>query len=86
MTLKGEAKIDNTGKKQFVGSAAFPTLTFPSDHAVISAELQYGPKQQPLRVTAWNIAAINNNPFEYWMDSAGAEYETNARTTASGQG
>lgn len=24
-----------------------------------------------LKVVSWNIAAINNNPFEYWMDSSG---------------
>mmetsp|Transcript_75501 Transcript_75501/g.125891 ORF Transcript_75501/g.125891 Transcript_75501/m.125891 type:complete len:569 (-) Transcript_75501:750-2456(-) len=27
-----------------------------------------------LRVVTWNIAAINNNPFEYWITHADAEY------------
>jgi len=27
-----------------------------------------------LRVTTWNIAAVNNNPFEYWITHADADY------------
>jgi len=29
-----------------------------------------------LRVTTWNIAAINNNPFEYWISSDDPSYES----------
>ena len=28
------------------------------------------PNSQEVRVATWNIAAINNNPFEYWVVSA----------------
>ena len=24
-----------------------------------------------IKVTHWNVAGVNNNPFEYWMDSTG---------------
>eukprot|EP00958_Prasinococcus_capsulatus_P017475 scaffold1973_cov399-Prasinococcus_capsulatus_cf.AAC.6 len=30
---------DNTGRKQFEDDIVFPTLDFPSDHAIISAKL-----------------------------------------------
>ena len=30
---------DNTGEGEFVDDAPFPTLTFPSDHALVCAEL-----------------------------------------------
>lgn len=33
------AKKDNTGKRVYVSDMIFPTLTFPSDHAVVSAVL-----------------------------------------------
>lgn len=32
-------KKDNTGKKEFKEGMVFPTLDFPSDHAIVSAEL-----------------------------------------------
>lgn len=35
-----------------------------------------------IKVTHWNIAGINNNPFEYWMDSTGTG---DAATTAAEQ-
>lgn len=27
-----------------------------------------------LRVVTWNIAAVNNNPFEYWITHQSREY------------
>lgn len=31
------------------------------------------PAGTPLNVATWNIAVINNNPFEYWITYSGAE-------------
>jgi hypothetical protein len=33
---------DNTGEKNFIEDMAFPTLTFPSDHAILSSIIQPG--------------------------------------------
>ena len=33
-------------------------------------------KLSELSVASWNIAAINNNPFEYWIESPDAEYDS----------
>ena len=33
------------------------------------------PEPSPLRVSTWNIAAVNNNPFEYWLTHPDADYE-----------
>lgn len=35
---------DNTGERKYVEDMAFPTLTFPSDHAILSTIIQPGPK------------------------------------------
>ena len=32
------------------------------------------PEKGTLRVATWNIAAINNNPFEYWITHDDADY------------
>ena len=32
------------------------------------------PEEGVLRVATWNIAAINNNPFEYWITHDDADY------------
>ena len=32
------------------------------------------PEKSTLRVATWNIAAINNNPFEYWITHDDADY------------
>ena len=34
------------------------------------------PERGVLRVATWNIAAINNNPFEYWITHEDADYNT----------
>eukprot|EP00939_MAST-03C_sp_MAST-3C-sp1_P004681 g4681.t1 len=34
-----------------------------------------GAGEAPLNVLSWNIAAINNNPFEYWITYEDIEYE-----------
>ena len=34
---------DNTGEKKYVEDMAFPTLNFPSDHAILSTIIQPGP-------------------------------------------
>ena len=31
-------------------------------------------QQQEMRVATWNIAAVNNNPFEYWITHSDADY------------
>jgi len=35
----GQVKKDNTGEERFIPDTAFPTLTFPSDHAVLACDL-----------------------------------------------
>ena len=35
-----DATKDNTGKRRFVDDIVFPTLEFPSDHAILSARLR----------------------------------------------
>ena len=32
------------------------------------------PQRGELRVATWNIAAINNNPFEYWITHDDPDY------------
>uniref|UniRef100_A0A7S0EEX2 Endonuclease/exonuclease/phosphatase domain-containing protein n=1 Tax=Phaeocystis antarctica TaxID=33657 RepID=A0A7S0EEX2_9EUKA len=44
---------------------------------VLVAWFSYGgsaPEKSTLRVATWNIAAINNNPFEYWITHDDADY------------
>ena len=38
---------------------------------------QAGRVRQPgeLRVATWNVAAVNNNPFEYWITHPDPEYD-----------
>ena len=67
---------DNTGERRFVEDMVFPTLTFPSDHGITSTVLQRR-KDRPYEAASvgrevaavtWNVAAVNNNPFEYWIN------------------
>lgn len=38
---------------------------------------KYSPKnKKSYKLTSWNIASINNNPFEYWISSNDDEYDT----------
>mmetsp|Transcript_63785 Transcript_63785/g.138709 ORF Transcript_63785/g.138709 Transcript_63785/m.138709 type:complete len:537 (-) Transcript_63785:26-1636(-) len=39
---------DNTGSGEFIGEMVFPTLQFPSDHALIAADLRLSPTKQEL--------------------------------------
>eukprot|EP01062_Namystynia_karyoxenos_P039744 TRINITY_DN288_c0_g1_i1.p1 TRINITY_DN288_c0_g1~~TRINITY_DN288_c0_g1_i1.p1 ORF type:complete len:667 (+),score=258.04 TRINITY_DN288_c0_g1_i1:110-2002(+) len=70
-TAVSDVQRDNTGKGTYNDDTVFPTLTFPSDHGVLAATLSMGDTK--LRVATWNVAAINNNPFEYWI-TAGPDY------------
>jgi hypothetical protein len=36
----GESARDNTGNREFAESVVFPTLAFPSDHAIVSCLLE----------------------------------------------
>jgi hypothetical protein len=36
---QGPVVKDNTGEKRFIDDAVFPTVRFPSDHAVVSCHL-----------------------------------------------
>eukprot|EP00746_Dinoflagellata_sp_MGD_P139617 gnl/MRDRNA2_/MRDRNA2_73054_c0_seq3.p1 gnl/MRDRNA2_/MRDRNA2_73054_c0~~gnl/MRDRNA2_/MRDRNA2_73054_c0_seq3.p1 ORF type:complete len:749 (+),score=133.49 gnl/MRDRNA2_/MRDRNA2_73054_c0_seq3:81-2249(+) len=46
-----------------------PNFEFPSDHALIAATFSCPshPQEKTLKMVHWNIAAVNDNPFEYWM-------------------
>ena len=38
--VEGSAVRDNTGDRQFIENLIFPTMTFPSDHAVLSCGIK----------------------------------------------
>merc|ERR1712080_453676 len=40
--LIGSPSRDNTGTRCFMPDKTFPTLNFPSDHAIVSAEFEFG--------------------------------------------
>ena len=69
---------DNTGKAEYIENMVFPTLEFPSDHGITSTTLQYKTQRVEQMISAsneiqaatWNVAAVNNNPFEYWIDGS----------------
>lgn len=44
------------------------------------------PAGTPLNVATWNIAAINNNPFEYWITYSGAEARQHEQLMAGMEG
>ena len=48
-----------------------PSRTASSDvimRTPSNSRLEYGmPRHEELRVATWNVAAVNNNPFEYWV-------------------
>ena len=53
------------------------------DHAPVGSEVYAtGRSGSVLRVLTWNVAAINNNPFEYWVGSGGDVYEELMRGVA----
>ncbi len=41
-----------------------------------SAYLSFAKEEGTIRALTWNIAAINNNPFEYWITSDDPSYNT----------
>jgi len=59
-----------TGMPRAVSTAGLALL-------VVVAWFSFGgsaPERSTLRVATWNIAAINNNPFEYWITHDDADY------------
>eukprot|EP01062_Namystynia_karyoxenos_P039745 TRINITY_DN288_c0_g1_i2.p1 TRINITY_DN288_c0_g1~~TRINITY_DN288_c0_g1_i2.p1 ORF type:complete len:645 (+),score=256.71 TRINITY_DN288_c0_g1_i2:92-1936(+) len=68
----GGIERDNTGQHRYEDDVVFPTLQFPSDHGVLSATLSTSDGTE-VRAVTWNVAAINNNPFEYWI-TGGDDY------------
>merc|ERR1719201_2282599 len=65
--LVGFAQRDNTGHRYFVPDRMFPTLTFPSDHCIVSSEIEFGKnlKECDLKKSAVMIT-INNIQYIYW--------------------
>lgn len=63
------------GAGQFLGSgpvAPDPTLLEAARNGLVNMAAS----KRELQVTSWNIAAINNNPFEYWITyDENPEYE-----------
>eukprot|EP01063_Lacrimia_lanifica_P032539 TRINITY_DN556_c0_g1_i1.p1 TRINITY_DN556_c0_g1~~TRINITY_DN556_c0_g1_i1.p1 ORF type:complete len:1825 (+),score=684.23 TRINITY_DN556_c0_g1_i1:58-5532(+) len=65
---------DNTGERTYTEGMVFPTLKFPSDHGITSTVLEHRVRpaaedvpEGSLMASTWNVAAVNNNPFEYWI-------------------
>ncbi|KAJ9469363.1 hypothetical protein DIPPA_01779 [Diplonema papillatum] len=66
---------DNTGERVYKPNLLLPTLSFPSDHSLTTVYLNekrsrpiFPPgKVREILSTTWNVAAVNNNPFEYWI-------------------
>lgn len=46
----------------------------PPAPTIAPAPPQQKPDPSTLRVATWNIAAVNNNPFEYWITHEDAAY------------
>ena len=53
--------------------ACCPDRSAPCLTALVALSAQ-APERSTLRVATWNIAAINNNPFEYWITHDDADY------------
>ena len=73
---------DSTGKGVWAEGDVFNTLSFPSSHAIVHTRLQQRdrpalpiPREAEMQVTTWNVAAVNNNPFEFWI-SGTEDYNT----------
>eukprot|EP00940_MAST-03C_sp_MAST-3C-sp2_P000036 g36.t1 len=58
----------------FVGVLIFGPSSTRDDYSGIGS-LRSESVKEPLSVLTWNIAAINNNPFEYWISYENLEYE-----------
>ena len=58
----------------FIAGAAFGTTTTYAASTGTAGSV--GAAKGRLVVTTWNIAAINNNPFEYWIDHPDPRYNT----------
>jgi hypothetical protein len=57
------------GARSFLGSSGITSIKNSSGGSVAKAKMSAmtaGAKRK-LQVSTWNIAAINNNPFEYWI-------------------
>lgn len=62
------------GAGQFMGRSVFPDPNLSA--AATSGMAAMAASKRKLQVATWNIAAINNNPFEYWITyDENPEYE-----------
>ena len=55
----------------FVCVLMLNSMFLASEESGVASE---GSKSTELSVSTWNVAAINNNPFEYWLTYDSAEY------------
>ena len=71
--MAGEEDVKPSGKRSRV-SGVMPVLGLGL--VLLLAWRMFGSRPDPsaLRVATWNIAAINNNPFEYWITHDDADY------------
>ena len=49
-----------------------PNKEFQSDHRLVYSTLLFGSNGNTLKCGQWNVAGINNSPFEYWPDIGSA--------------
>ena len=64
ISFGGSVRSPGLASRRPIGSAPIgrpPCLT------ALAALTAQAPERSTLRVATWNIAAINNNPFEYWI-------------------
>jgi hypothetical protein len=73
---------DNSGLFHFVHDIAFPTFSFPSDHAIIYSEVEFAATERKLNTFTWNMASVNDNVFEYWFTEPVTTEEQYAAMTA----
>lgn len=61
--MQMDGNVDFGGAGQFLGSGPDPNLV----EAARNGMKAMAAAKRTLQVSTWNIAAINNNPFEYWI-------------------
>ena len=71
--MEGEEDVKPTGKRSGV-SGVMPVLGLGLVLLLGWRMFGSGPDKSALHVATWNIAAINNNPFEYWITHDDADY------------
>jgi hypothetical protein len=62
-------------RELFPSSSQYSSEGIGEEHSIGQFNSFRGLTGRFIRATTWNIAAINNNPFEYWITSDSNDYE-----------